>query len=579
MTVELRVILVGEDDPFLARLRRVLTEQGVRSEESGSLEGGLEALACGLFDCALVDLSLAEGDELALLGSSPELPVVFLSGGQEPRLVQAFQAGNKEIVIRTRTQAGLAEELVPAIRQSIARFSAMQASSAEERLATSLWERELLQRQLLESSELFNHAPIGYLTLDRSGQVLEANDAACNLLVYPRHILLTLPLVTCLARESMKPFLGHLWRLFRGEDAPPLEVLLRQGTRFRSLLLSALSCTPESVRMALTEQTRLINWREALAVSRSIRGLPLEVEDALLEVSRAGVVQGVNEVARTLWSGSQLVGRALRELLPEVELEPGRRETMAYRADGEIFRADVSVTSLTGEDGPWLLIVRDLASDWPVLGRLLSIAESERRRLGQELHDNLGQRLAASTFLAGTLARRLQPPHPSAEMARRLASLCQQATREARSLAHGLFPTDLETGGLDRALLRLGRELEQVYPVRCRLDLHDCGFAPGDPSIHVYRIVQEALHNAIRHGQARALEVRLVPRAEEVELSITDDGIGFTGRNSPEVASLGLVSLRHHCQMLGGRVELLPNSPTGVVVRCGLPFPQASQKS
>ncbi len=568
---ELRILLVEDNELYRLHLRGALQGQGVELKEAPDLASGLQALEQNEFDCGVVDLQLPDGDGRQLLSAELEFPIVFLTGTtEETTIIQAIRAGAEDYLVKTAIAHNLGQELLLAIRKAIERFARRRELS--QSLQMVHWRHIQLERQVEERNELYKLAPVGYLALDPTARVLEANEAASHMLDCGLPLLIGMPVVSCLSRESMVPCLRHLWRSLAGEDCDALQVDARQSRR---LQLSFVRATETTVRVGLIDLTRQMRMREAMAVSAgAARGLSEETTLGVLEMRSDGTIEAGNTAAEDLFGAVDWQGRKLADVLIGCHLREGRYECLGRGRDGRAFQAEVSVTR-TRNSGPdrWIALVHDLSQDWRAVGHLVDLAEAEKRRLGQELHDNLGQRLAAMSFVAGSLNRRLKDGNPEvAALAHRLMELCQQAIVETRSLAQGLYPPELETHGLLSALRRLGQDLEQIFGIRCRMELVDCGFAPGQPSLHVYRIVQEALNNAVKHGEANHIEVRLTRVNQQVLLCIEDDGLGLD-QNAPESARLGLLGMRHHCQMLGGTLELIPNQPTGVVVRCLLPSP------
>src|SRR5438445_5571290 len=165
--------------------------------------------------------------------------------------------------------------------------------------------------------------------------------------------------------------------------------------------------------------------------------------------------------------------------------------------------------------------------------QLLTAVEQERERLGRDLHDDLSQRLAGAALMTRTLAKELKGRSAAdREKARAIGDLLAEATNVARNLARGLHPITLTADGLPKALEELAARVPQNvrfnWPTSKKLDL--------DPSValHVYRIAEEAVGNAVRHAQAKRITIRLhtIP-GHKIALAITDDGKGFRKRRGP----------------------------------------------
>src|SRR5690606_5426143 len=164
--------------------------------------------------------------------------------------------------------------------------------------------------------------------------------------------------------------------------------------------------------------------------------------------------------------------------------------------------------------------------------QLLTISDAEQQRIGADLHDGLGQQLTGMACLTAALRDRLKKTAPAevenADLIARLASDCVSQTR---ALARGLCPVQLEQGSLIGALEDLPYQSQLLHGIECRFTAE--GVSPRCEhltSIHLYRITQEAIHNATRHGGAKSILVSLTMRGKEHCLSIKDDGCGFDPR-------------------------------------------------
>jgi len=215
-------------------------------------------------------------------------------------------------------------------------------------------------------------------------------------------------------------------------------------------------------------------------------------------------------------------------------------------------------------------IVLDVTEQRRLEREILQVSSNERRRLGHDLHDALGQQLTGIGFLSKALERTLSDRSlPGAADAARIVSLASDAVAQARRVAKGLMPVDLAETGLVEALLRLADDTRELFDVECQCLTR--GRAPVRDNVvatHLYYITQEAVNNAIRHGKARHITIKLKTHGDEdPRLVIKDDGKGFSlhpGRKR----GLGLRIVRFRAEMCGGSVSVLPNGPKGTKVVC-----------
>jgi len=149
-----------------------------------------------------------------------------------------------------------------------------------------------------------------------------------------------------------------------------------------------------------------------------------------------------------------------------------------------------------------------------------------------------------------------------------IADLLQDAVVTARDLARGLSPVDSDEDGLASALEGLALRTTKLMGVSCFLIYPKSVSIPDNTrAIHLYRIAQEAVSNAVKHGHARAVIIALESTDFELSLRVSDDGVGFDP-GKVEKRGMGLNTMRYRAHMEGGHLDIEPNSPTGTVVTC-----------
>ncbi|HTB86272.1 MAG TPA: sensor histidine kinase [Candidatus Sulfotelmatobacter sp.] len=199
---------------------------------------------------------------------------------------------------------------------------------------------------------------------------------------------------------------------------------------------------------------------------------------------------------------------------------------------------------------------------------LLEIAEAEQRRIGQDLHDSLGQHLTATAMAGKLLAKKLADKSPAeAAAATKLVSLTEEAIELTRKLAHSLHPVELESGGLAGALQQLAANVSQAFGVMCRFESTALvKVADIEVGTQLFRIAQEATSNAIRHGRARKIVISLEGSDEKWLLSVTDDGGGLPDESQTK-NGLGLRIMDYRARMIGAVFEIrtLPAGGTRAV--------------
>ena len=245
-------------------------------------------------------------------------------------------------------------------------------------------------------------------------------------------------------------------------------------------------------------------------------------------------------------------------------------DLVAKRKDGSLFDVHFISTMVTDDAGKpicmmgWFLDVterRQLEKD------VLEASIMERRAIGQDLHDSLGQTLTGIAFLSKALEDNLSRKSlPEASDAAKIAKHIDRSIYLTRSLARGCQPIQLESGGLAQALQELADTASEMYGISCTL--HCPTHIPSGSTAratHVYYIVREAVTNAARHGRAKNVTITMEPTGNGmIKLAIVDDGIGLTPQ--PSKQGLGIRSMRYRAETLGGelKVESLPRQGTTV---------------
>jgi signal transduction histidine kinase len=200
---------------------------------------------------------------------------------------------------------------------------------------------------------------------------------------------------------------------------------------------------------------------------------------------------------------------------------------------------------------------------------LLEAAERESRRIGQELHDHLCQHLLGAAFSAKAVAMGLPSDLPASTELHHLARLINSAVLQARDIARGLNPVELDAAGLMAALQELSERPRGG--ITCRLECeHNVHLLDAGAALHAYRIAQEAVANAVQHSDGTAIVIRLSEDARNIVLQIEDNGRGF----SPPVSGrqgLGLEIMKYRAHAISGKVFVNTAQDRGTSVVLLLP--------
>ncbi len=231
-----------------------------------------------------------------------------------------------------------------------------------------------------------------------------------------------------------------------------------------------------------------------------------------------------------------------------VEFDGRRADATHFAAAGVLSRFEVANRNHS------LVVLQDVSERKQLERAILEAVNREQYRIGNDLHDGLGQELTGIALMlrgvAGRLAAEYAPILPEIEGITRLVNSAIESTR---SLARGLSPVNLERGGLQDALEGLAMHAAELYGVQIICTHRMNAVQPLNPEVanHLYRIAQEAVRNAVRHGHARSIRLHLHGARAKVRLTITDDGVGLPG-DAMDAAGMGLKIMSYRARMLGG---------------------------
>lgn len=213
------------------------------------------------------------------------------------------------------------------------------------------------------------------------------------------------------------------------------------------------------------------------------------------------------------------------------------------------------------------VLVEEIANRERLQRELLEISEREHRRIGEDLHDGLCQHLAGTALAAQVLSEKLSErrAHESID-AKGVVELVTQSIGLSHRIASGLHPVEMDPEGLMHALAQFADTARQLYAVNCRFS--SSGAVLVDDSKvaeNLYRIAQEAVRNAARHGAAKNVTIRLFSMRGHPALTVTDDGVGFDPARLPN-EGMGLRIMRHRAQTIGAQFAIDPGESGGMVV-------------
>lgn len=316
--------------------------------------------------------------------------------------------------------------------------------------------------------------------------------------------------------------------------------------------------------------------------------------DGILVIDSKGVVQSVNRAVKNIfgYDQSEVLGQNVSMLMPSPDrerhdgylanyLRSGEakiigigREVSGRRKDGTTFPLDLAVSEVR-LDGHILFagIIRDISDRRRLETEVLRISEEERRRIGRDMHDGLGQMLTGIGLIANNVAKQLaREGAPGADDVAEIADLVREADEQARALSRGLVMVELDRDGLSAALKHLCGQAERLFGGKCTLELvGEPGLREGSTAVNLYRIAQEAVSNAFKHGRAENVNVVFGRMGDQLRLSVQDDGIGF--EYARKSSGMGVQIMNYRVSILGGRLEISSPESGGSLVSCDIPLP------
>ncbi len=266
--------------------------------------------------------------------------------------------------------------------------------------------------------------------------------------------------------------------------------------------------------------------------------------------------------------------------MPEIleQVENGEKiegyETIRRRKDGTPINLFLRVFPIRGANDTVTgvsIICHDISNRKKLEQEVLEIGARERERIGQDLHDSLGQKLTGISLKVKVLENLLASTDLKEEHALtvEISGLVKDAVLQTRELAKGLVPITLRSEGLAGALRELAVLSETLYgiPTECHAE-ESCGSVSSVIERQLYHIAQEALNNAGRHGQPRKVEIVLTGDSSELVLQVKDDGIGF----QDDEKGIGLRIMQYRANMLNAQLKIFSPDEGGTVVSCRVPI-------
>jgi len=217
-------------------------------------------------------------------------------------------------------------------------------------------------------------------------------------------------------------------------------------------------------------------------------------------------------------------------------------------------------------------LTEEMAEKQRLEQQILEISERERRAIGRDLHDSLGQHLTATALAGQVLEEKLTARSlPEASDARKVVDLIENGVELTRSLARGLHPLEISADGFVTSLGELAVIVSDRFNVDCQCECEQpVPINDGTMATHLYRIAQEAVTNAVKHGHPRHIWIRLSRSGTGTHLAVTDDGDGLP-EPLPKTDGMGLRIMAHRANIVGGTFVISQGATRGTIVTCTIP--------
>jgi len=585
-------ILIIEDNPGDARLiEEYLQESAVQFQPSINIErdikSGINRLQEGYHDVILLDLSLPDSSGFEtfekVINVSGPVPIIVLTGLDDEKVgIEAVHRGAQDFLIKKEISPTI---LGRSILYAIQRSQLMQKlEKSQERLKQAQqlahlgnFEHDLITGNLLWSEEIYrllelkpDQAPFYFADFRKiiypedRGRVEEANKRVQRT-GERQYIELRVRTQTGKTKylysilDPVKNNKGQVVKIFGTThditQRKKFEKRLKENERRYRMLFQA--TTDEILVFQLNDNKEPLPFLEVNDVACDILGY---THDELIQKTVYDIVD----------TDKQTINKQIKEVITQGKAV---HETKHLTKEGLTIPLEISARSFNYDGRQTILSIgRDIRERRKLEREILNISEKERQRIGRDMHDDLGQMLTGIGLITRNLANKLRINDiQEADKLEEIVDMIQEADQHARSLARGLVPVNIQSNGLNSALQELITKAERMYDI----DIHyystiDDVFDGDSSATHLYRIVQEAINNALKHGNATSIDVKLSYLGEYIQLCIVDNGQGFFESGEKD-NGMGIRIMNFRAQMIGGNLEINSQEGKGTEVICKVP--------
>lgn len=470
----------------------------------------------------------------------------------------------------------------------------------------------------MSDQRVFESASVGMLVLSAEGQVIRCNSALESIVGYSSQDFSRLPPAAWIHPADRETCAELMARLIRRE-IPSIKwenrIVHKDGhivwvRQFVSLLPGATSTSDSLLSLVIDITDRRIIDQANHEREDRLKAILSTAVDAIITIDLKGIIQTVNHSSIKMfgYAEEEMLGRNVSLLMPRPYSEEHDqyleryaaggaprvigigREATGLRKDGTTFPVSLAISQID-HLGLFVGILRDVTEQKLMQKQILEIASDEQRRIGLELHDGVAQELTGLSLFARSLCTRLASAEELnatewtawrnrggeldslREIANKMSQALSDAQRHVQQLSHGMMPVQLDSLGLRAALDELASSVNVAGMVSCEFEnLNAITTLDNESASHLYRIAQEAVQNALKHGRSTHIAIRLLKDQTQVILEVVDNGIGIDPGvlRTPAATQAGLRNMHYRASLMGGilSVENVPKG--GVRVRCVL---------
>ena len=316
--------------------------------------------------------------------------------------------------------------------------------------------------------------------------------------------------------------------------------------------------------------------------------------DGIVTINACGVVESFNRAAEKIfgYSAFEVIGKNVNMLMPSPDREEHNeyirsyqetghgniigigREVQGRRKNGDLFPMDLAVSEMNLPDGlHYTGVIRDITDRRQLENQLLTLSEQERRRIGEDLHDGLGQMLTGLGLITKNLIHKLEKKEAEElQDARELLEMLKDADEQAQALTRTLVPVDIAEGGFKAAIIRVKSNIETLYNIQVNVEF--VGTIPALPPeriTHFYKIILEAIENASMHSHGNQIRIVILGSPEKLLARVQDNGIGIDMEYVKSKPGMGLRIMKHRASLIGASLDVRKGTPVGTILTCTLP--------